>query len=89
MSRPRANPPLTPEQVLERHHAGPKSGVFTDGACEGNERAASRGGQQVIEGPNERPVQRRGAILMPRVNAWSGDGGAWSMSRMAHAPLVE
>jgi ribonuclease HI len=36
MSRPRASPPLTPEQVLERHHDGPKSGVFTDGACEGN-----------------------------------------------------
>jgi len=36
MSRPRANPLLTPAQVLERHHAGPKSGVCTDGACEGN-----------------------------------------------------
>jgi ribonuclease HI len=36
MSRPRASPLLTPEQVLERHHGGPKSGVFTDGACEGN-----------------------------------------------------
>ena len=36
MSRPRASPLLTPEQVLERHHDGPKSGVFTDGACEGN-----------------------------------------------------
>jgi ribonuclease HI len=36
MSRPRATALLTPEQVLERHHAGPNSGVFTDGACEGN-----------------------------------------------------
>jgi ribonuclease HI len=27
---------LTPEQVLERFRAGPKSGVFTDGSCEGN-----------------------------------------------------
>ena len=27
---------ITPEEVLERHSAGPKSGVFTDGSCEGN-----------------------------------------------------
>jgi ribonuclease HI len=27
---------LTPEQVLERCHGGPKTGVFTDGSCEGN-----------------------------------------------------
>jgi ribonuclease HI len=27
---------LTPEQVLARYREGPKSGVFTDGACEGN-----------------------------------------------------
>ena len=27
---------LTPEQVLQRHHGGPKTGVFTDGSCEGN-----------------------------------------------------
>ena len=27
---------LTPEQVLARHTAGPKTGVFTDGSCEGN-----------------------------------------------------
>ncbi len=27
---------LTPEEVLERYDAGPKTGVFTDGACEGN-----------------------------------------------------
>jgi ribonuclease HI len=26
----------TPEQVLERHSGGPATGVFTDGACEGN-----------------------------------------------------
>ena len=36
MSRPRTSPLLTPDEVLERHHGGPKSGVFTDGACEGN-----------------------------------------------------
>ena len=27
---------LTPEQVLARYTAGPKTGVFTDGSCEGN-----------------------------------------------------
>ncbi len=27
---------LTPEEVLGRHTAGPKTGVFTDGSCEGN-----------------------------------------------------
>ncbi|MCL4686189.1 ribonuclease HI [Myxococcota bacterium] len=27
---------LTPEQVLARHRGGPRTGVFTDGSCEGN-----------------------------------------------------
>ena len=27
---------LTPEEVLQRYTSGPKSGVFTDGSCEGN-----------------------------------------------------
>jgi ribonuclease HI len=27
---------LTPEEVLARYDAGPKTGVFTDGSCEGN-----------------------------------------------------
>ena len=27
---------LTPEEVLERYTSGPKTGVFTDGSCEGN-----------------------------------------------------
>jgi ribonuclease HI len=27
---------LSTAQVLERYHAGPKTGVFTDGSCEGN-----------------------------------------------------
>jgi ribonuclease HI len=26
----------TPQEVLERYHAGPTDGVFTDGSCEGN-----------------------------------------------------
>jgi ribonuclease HI len=29
-------PLLSPAQVLERYQAGPKTGVFTDGSCEGN-----------------------------------------------------
>ena len=27
---------LTPEEVLERYHEGPKTGVFTDGSCDPN-----------------------------------------------------
>jgi ribonuclease HI len=27
---------LSPEEVLERFHGGPMSGLFTDGSCEGN-----------------------------------------------------
>jgi ribonuclease HI len=33
---PRIETLYTPEEVLERFHDGPKSGVFTDGSCEGN-----------------------------------------------------
>jgi len=29
-------PVLSPEEVLERYTSGPKTGVFTDGSCEGN-----------------------------------------------------
>jgi len=36
MARPRRAPLLSPEEVLERHHSGPITGVFTDGSCEGN-----------------------------------------------------
>ncbi len=33
---PRSETLLTPEEVLLRYHDGPRSGVFTDGSCEGN-----------------------------------------------------
>jgi ribonuclease HI len=33
---PRSETLLTPAEVLERYHDGPRSGVFTDGSCEGN-----------------------------------------------------
>ena len=36
MSRARPGELLRPDEVLERYTAGPKSGVFTDGSCEGN-----------------------------------------------------
>ncbi|HXX47335.1 MAG TPA: ribonuclease H, partial [Myxococcota bacterium] len=36
MSSKRNGPPLRPEEVLARYSAGPKEGVFTDGACVGN-----------------------------------------------------
>jgi ribonuclease HI len=36
MSRARQGEMLSPDEVLERYSRGPKSGVFTDGSCEGN-----------------------------------------------------
>ena len=36
MSRRDSSPLLTTDQVLQRYTSGPKSGVFTDGSCEGN-----------------------------------------------------
>ncbi len=32
----RQGPLITPAEVLARHSSGPKTGVFTDGSCEGN-----------------------------------------------------
>lgn len=36
MSNQRSGDFLSPEEVLAKHSAGPKNGVFTDGSCEGN-----------------------------------------------------
>ena len=36
MSRRDRSPLLTTDQVLERYTSGPRTGVFTDGSCEGN-----------------------------------------------------
>ena len=36
MSRRDSSPLLTTDQVLQRYTSGPRSGVFTDGSCEGN-----------------------------------------------------
>jgi len=36
MSRARQGDVLSPDEVLERFSGGPKTGIFTDGSCEGN-----------------------------------------------------
>jgi len=36
MSSRNTNEYLTPDEVLRRYTSGPKTGVFTDGSCEGN-----------------------------------------------------
>ena len=36
MANYRAEPQLTPEEVLDRYTGGPKTGVFTDGSCDPN-----------------------------------------------------
>jgi ribonuclease HI len=36
LDRRRAASVLAPDEILERYHDGPTTGVFTDGSCEGN-----------------------------------------------------
>jgi ribonuclease HI len=47
---------LSPEQVLARFQDGPRSGVFTDGSCEGN---PGPGGWGVVWVENDRIVAER------------------------------
>ena len=47
---------MTPEDVLRRYTAGPKQGVFTDGACEGN---PGPGGWSAIWVQEDRVVEER------------------------------
>ena len=47
---------LTPGQVLERYQSGPKTGVFTDGSCEGN---PGPGGWGVVWVENDRIVAEK------------------------------
>ncbi|HEY8494128.1 MAG TPA: ribonuclease H [Myxococcota bacterium] len=47
---------LTPEQVLARYRGGPRSGVFTDGSCEGN---PGPGGWGVVWVEDDRIVAER------------------------------
>jgi ribonuclease HI len=56
MSRRDSGPLLTTEQVLERYSSGPKTGVFTDGSCEGN---PGPGGWGFVWVENDEIVQER------------------------------
>ena len=56
MSRRDSSPLLTTEQVLERYRSGPKSGVFTDGSCEGN---PGRGGWGFVWVEDDQIVEER------------------------------
>ena len=47
---------LTPAEVLERYSGGPKSGVFTDGSCDGN---PGPGGWGVVWVEDDRVVDER------------------------------
>jgi ribonuclease HI len=47
---------LTPEEVLAKHRAGPRAGVFTDGSCEGN---PGPGGWGVVWVEDDRVVEER------------------------------
>ena len=47
---------LTPEEVLAKHSSGPKSGVFTDGSCEGN---PGPGGWGIVWVENDEIVEQR------------------------------
>ena len=49
-------PLLTPEEVLERFTGGPKTGVFTDGSCEGN---PGPGGWAAVWVEDDRIVDKR------------------------------
>jgi ribonuclease HI len=53
MARQDARPLLTPQEVLERFDAGPRTGVFTDGSCEGN---PGRGGWGMVWVENDRVI---------------------------------
>ena len=66
---------LTPEEVLARYHGGPRSGVFTDGSCEGN---PGPGGWGVV-------WVEEGRILAER----SGSDAATTNNRMELRALIE
>jgi ribonuclease HI len=66
---------LTPEQVLERYTSGPKTGVFTDGSCEGN---PGPGGWGFVWVEDDRIVLER-----------SGESPATTNNRMELTALIE
>jgi ribonuclease HI len=51
--------PLTPEEVLARFDGGPRTGVFTDGSCEGN---PGPGGWGVVWVEDNRIVEERRGV---------------------------
>jgi ribonuclease HI len=65
---------LTPEQVLARYHGGPRTGVFTDGSCEGN---PGPGGWGVVWVDDDRIVEER-----------SGSDPATTNNRMELTALI-
>ncbi len=75
MSRRDSGPPLTTEQVLERYTSGPKSGVFTDGSCEGN---PGRGGWGLVWVENDEILEER-----------CGRDAATTNNRMELTALIE
>ncbi len=66
---------LTPEEVLQLHSKGPKTGVFTDGSCEGN---PGPGGWGFVWVENDDVVEQR-----------SGDSPATTNNRMELQALIE
>jgi ribonuclease HI len=55
----RTTPLLTPEEVLDRFTRGPKTGVFTDGSCEGN---PGPGGWAAVWVEDDRIVDARSGV---------------------------
>jgi ribonuclease HI len=66
---------VTPEDVLLRYTAGPKTGVFTDGACEGN---PGPGGWSAVWVADDRIVEER-----------CGGAARTTNNRMELAGLIE
>jgi ribonuclease HI len=69
-----ASETLTPEEVLRRYTAGPKTGVFSDGSCEGN---PGPGGWGVVWVEDDRVVEQQ-----------SGTDPSTTNNRMELAALI-
>jgi ribonuclease HI len=57
--------PLRPEEVLERFFDGPKTGVFTDGSCEGN---PGPGGWGLVWVEDDEIVTEQSGVDAPTTN---------------------
>ena len=69
-----ANEFLTPEEVLRRYTSGPKTGVFSDGSCEGN---PGPGGWGIVWVEDDRVVEEQ-----------SGTNPSTTNNRMELAALI-